>query len=80
MSWTTGTSLGGILGDWDDVDTGPVVVELALVPARGKWAMQCKQLNALPLKVTTKHTVKWVLTAVLTIHMSIVYSRIGVTE
>ena len=80
MVGTTGLPLGGILGDWDDVEPGAVVIELTLVPARGKHAMQCKQLNSLPLEVTTKHTVRWVLTAVLTIHMSIVYSRIGVTE
>ena len=40
MSWTTGTLLGGILVDWDGVELRPEVVELALVPARGKWRIQ----------------------------------------
>ena len=80
MSWTTGTLLRGALSDWDDVKLGAVMVEFALVSARGKHTMQCKQLNTLPLEVTTTHMVRWALTAVLTIHMSIVYSRIGVTE
>ena len=25
------------MGDWDGVELGPEVVELSLVPARGKW-------------------------------------------
>ena len=64
------TLVGGILGDSDGVKPRPEVIELALVPVSGKHTMQCKQLNTLPLEVTTKDTVRWALTAVFTIHMT----------
>ena len=39
MSWTTRTSLGGILGDWVGF-RGPEVVEVSLVPARRMQTVQ----------------------------------------
>ena len=52
------------MDDWDGVELGPEVVELSLVPARVKWQRES----------TTLYTV------VLTIHMGVVYSLIGVNE
>ena len=36
-------TLGETLGDWEDIEPGPEVVELSLVPARGKRTVKCKQ-------------------------------------
>ena len=81
MVGLTGLPLGGILGDWDGVELRPDVVELALMPASGKWTIQnANTAQNTTTEVTAKRMVRWVLTALLTVHMSIVYSRIGVTE
>ena len=56
MVGLTGLPLRGILGDWDGVEPGAVVIELTLVPARGNHTTQLKHLTTLhsiqPYKVS----------------------------